>query len=62
MPLDPLTFVAALASGRTCVSVDHEGEARLTLVLSQPEAARLVARLDELMDRSFIVAIQPVND
>lgn len=57
-----MSFVAALADGRTCLGFDREGEARLTLILSQPEAAKLAQRLDELMDKSFLVVLSPVGD
>lgn len=54
-----ITFTAALADGRTCLGFDHEGEARLTLVISQQEAAMLAQRLTELMDTSFVVTLKP---
>lgn len=57
-----MTFVAALADGRTCLGFDRDGEARLTLILSQPEAAKVAGRLPELMDTAFAVALQPVAD
>lgn len=61
-PAKPVTFVAALADGRTCLSFDREGEARLTLILSQGEGAKFAARLPELMDCAFGVAMQPIRD
>lgn len=57
----PISFVAALADGRTCLGFDREGEARLTLILSGPEAAELAKRLPELMDVSFAVVCQPIH-
>ncbi len=59
---DLIRFVAALADGRTCLGFDREGEARLTLILSQGEGAKLAERLPELMDCSFAVAMQPVPE
>jgi len=59
---EPIAFVAALAEGRGCLSFDREGEARLVLILSQPEAAKLAVRLPELMDTSFGVAMQPLEN
>jgi hypothetical protein len=56
-----VAFVAALADGRACLSFDREGEARLTLILAQPEAAKLAAKLPVLMDTSFAVALKPLR-
>jgi hypothetical protein len=58
---EPIAFVAALADGRTCLSFDRDGEARLTLILAEQEAAQLVQRLGELRDVSFAVVCQPVK-
>lgn len=58
---DAIAFLACLASGRGCLTMDNEGAARLTLELSQPEAARLANRLPELMDTSFYVVCQPTK-
>lgn len=58
--LDPITFEACLAPGRSALTFDNEGAARLTLELSQPEAAKVATRLPELIDCSFMVALQPV--
>jgi hypothetical protein len=55
----PIQFTAALADGRTCLGFDREGEARLTLIVSQQEAAELARRLTELMDTSFTVTCEP---
>jgi len=60
-PNGPIAFVAALADGRTCLAFDREGEARLTLILPQAEAAKLVGRLPELMDVSFAVVFKPLR-
>jgi hypothetical protein len=59
---EPIAFIAGLADGRTCLSFDREGEARLTLILPQAEAAKLVQRLPELMDTSFAVVCQPLKN
>lgn len=56
-----LAFVACLASGRGCLTFDNEGAARLTVELAQPEAAKLAARLDELMDTTFAMVCQPLK-
>ena len=55
----PIQFTAALADGRTCLGFDREGEARLTLIVSQQEAAELAKRLPELMDTAFVVTLKP---
>ena len=55
----PIQFAAALADGRTCLGFDREGEARLTLIVSQTEAAMLAQRLTELMDTAFRVTLDP---
>ena len=57
-----ITFIAALAEGRGALSIDREGEATLRLILSQPEAAKLMAHWPQLMDRSFAVALKPVKE
>lgn len=57
--LEPISFTAALADGRTCLGFDREGEARLTLIVSQQEAATLAQRLPELMDTAFRVTLIP---
>lgn len=57
-----LTFVASLADSRSTLAFDNEGAARLTLQLPQPEAAKVAAKLDSLIDRSFVVALQPYED
>ena len=59
--IEAIAFVAVLASGRTCLSFDNEGAARLTFELSQPEAAKLAARLPELTDTSIAVVCKPFN-
>ena len=58
---EPISFVACLPSGRQCLTFDGEGAARFTIELSQPEAARLAARLPELIDTSFAVVCQPLG-
>ncbi len=55
----PIQFTAALADGRTCLGFDREGEARLTLIVSQQEAAMLAQRLTELMETAFVVTLAP---
>jgi hypothetical protein len=57
---DPIAFVAALADGRTCLGCDRDGEWRLTLILPSSEGATLAARLPELRDVTFAVALQPL--
>ncbi len=61
LPKALITVIAALASGRGCLTFDNEGAARLTLDLSQPEAAKLATALPSLMDTALAIAIQPVN-
>lgn len=61
-PAEPIAFIACLASGRSCLSLDSEGAARLTLELSQQEAAKLAGRLKDLMDVAFAVVCQPVAE
>jgi hypothetical protein len=56
---DAIAFIACLASGRGCLTFDSEGAARFTIELAQPEAAKLAARLTELMDCSFAVVCKP---
>ena len=56
-----LSFVACLASGRACLTFDNEGAARLTLELSQPEAAKVAERLPELVDVTFAVVCKPLG-
>jgi hypothetical protein len=52
---DAIAVIACLPSGRACLSIDGDGAAKFTVELSQPEAAKLAARLDELIDRTFYV-------
>ena len=56
---EPISFIAALADGRTCLGFDREGESRLTLIVSQQEGAVIAQRLVELMDTSFRVTLVP---
>lgn len=56
-----MSFVASLANGRSCLSFDSDGEARLTLVIPEQEAAKVAAALPLLRDRALGVAIQPVE-
>lgn len=56
-----MSFVASLANGRSCLSFDSDGEARLTLVIPEQEAAKVAAALPRLRDRALGVAIQPVQ-
>lgn len=58
---DLITFVAALADGRTCLGCDRDGEWRLNLVLPSEEGKALAQRLDELRDRSFAVVCKPLT-
>jgi hypothetical protein len=59
MPVSPtVRFIAALAEGR-CLSFDRDGEAKLTLIVSQTEAVKLAANLDALMGTSFRVVLTP---
>jgi len=55
---DPLVFLAQLADGRTCLGSDRDGEARLTLLLSRHDAAKLLERLDEY-EGAFYVTLVP---
>jgi hypothetical protein len=55
---DPLVFLAQLADGRTCLGTDRDGEARLTLLLSRHDAAKLLERLDEY-EAGFYVTLVP---
>lgn len=55
---DPLVFLAQLADGRTCLGSDRDGEARLTLLLSRHDAAKLLQRLDEY-EGAFYVTLVP---
>jgi len=55
---DPLVFLAQLADGRTCLGSDRDGEARLTLLLSRQDAAKLLERLDEY-ESGFYVTLVP---
>jgi hypothetical protein len=57
----PITFIAALADGRTCLGCDRDGEWRLMLILPSDEGKKLAQRIDELRDVSFGVALQPVK-
>ena len=57
---EPIVFQAALADGRTCLGFDREGEARLVLIISQQEAAKLAVDLPRLMDTAFVVKIEGV--
>lgn len=61
-PPDYITFVAALADGRTCLGCDRDGEWRLTLILSSEDGANLAQRLDELRDVSFAVVCKPLKN
>jgi hypothetical protein len=50
---------ACLPSGRACLSIDGDGAAKFTVELSQPEAAKLAAKLDRLMDTTFWLVCTP---
>jgi hypothetical protein len=58
MATDPkvIAFQAALANGR-CFTLDHEGEARLTLQLPAEFAQVLAEAIPLLRDRTFAVGI-----
>lgn len=56
-----LSFLATLAPGRSCLAFDSDGAAILRLELSQPEAAKVAARLSDLTDTALAVAIKPVQ-
>ena len=51
-----IAFQAALASGR-CFTLDHEGEARLTLQVPAEFAQKLAEAMPTLRDRTFAVGI-----
>jgi hypothetical protein len=53
---------ACLPSGRACLSIDGDGAAKFTVELSQPEAAKLAAKLDQLMDTTFWVVCTPKTE
>lgn len=57
----PVTFVAALADGRTCLGCDKDGEWRFQVILSNEEGRKLAQRIDELRDCAFAVACQPLQ-
>ena len=57
---EPIRFEAALADGRNCLGFDREGEARLVLIVSQQEAAKLAVELQRLMNTAFTVSIEGV--
>jgi hypothetical protein len=57
---EPIAFLAALAPAPgKCLAFDNEGEARLTLIVSEQEATVLAQRLSELRDTSFRVTLVP---
>jgi hypothetical protein len=52
-----LAFPAALAQGKGCLSVDHEGEATLKLAIPASSAQDVMALYSKMQDRSFYVVI-----
>lgn len=54
----PLTFLAQLAPGQTCVGTDRDGEAWLKVLLERKDAADVMARLGELQE-GFYVTLTP---
>lgn len=57
----PLCFLAQLAGGQSCIGADRDGEAWLKVLLSRQDAARILARQDELME-GFYVTLVPEAD
>ena len=61
--LEPIAFTAALApSPGKALTLDAEGEARLTLVLSQRDAQVLLKEWPRLQDTSFHVVFVPEGE
>jgi hypothetical protein len=59
--VEPICFLASLASGPTCVGTDRDGEAWLKVTLSRADAAALMARMGEL-DENFYVTLVPEGE
>ena len=58
---DPLCFLAQLAGGQSCIGVDRDGEAWVKFLLSDKDAATLMARRSELAE-CFYVTLVPERD
>jgi hypothetical protein len=60
---EPIAFTAALAPAPSkAISVDSDGEARLTLILSQQDAQVLLKEWPRLQDTSFHVVFVPEGE
>lgn len=60
---EPIAFTAALApSPAKSLTLDSDGEAKLTLVLSQQDAQVILAAWPRLQDTSFHVVCIPENE
>lgn len=60
---EPIAFTAALAPAPgKAITVDAEGEARLTLILSQQDAQVILKAWPRLQDTSFHVVCIPENE
>jgi hypothetical protein len=57
MSKDRLAFIAALAQGKGCLSIDHEGEATLKLAIPASDAQAVMALYPKMQDRSFYVVV-----
>jgi hypothetical protein len=61
--LEPIAFTAALAPAPgKALTLDSEGEARLTLILSQQDAQSLLKEWPRLQDTSFHVVFVPEGE
>ena len=54
---EPLCFPAQFAEGRNCVSTDRDGEGRMALVLSDADAAKVIARMGELREGFYCTLV-----
>jgi hypothetical protein len=54
---DPLVVLAQLADGRSAVSVDRDGEGRVTFLLSGADAALIIGRLQDYASGVYITLL-----
>lgn len=57
-----IAFVAALAQGKGCLSIDNEGEATLKLCIPASDATLIMDVYPQLQDRSFYVVLDLTKD
>lgn len=54
---DPLCVLSQLADGRSAVSVDRDGEGRVTFLVSGADAAQIIGRLQDYATGVWITLV-----